>query len=87
MLKETFVDGIGNVAIQGTFARLELTHLEKLPATGETPVFQVGERLVMGIDTLLRLHQALGQVVQQMEQKGMIQHKAETPPPSAKKKP
>ena len=74
-LKETFVDGIGNVAVQGTFARLELTQLERLPAAGETPVFQVSERLVMGIDTLLRLHQAIGQIVQQMEQKGIIQQK------------
>lgn len=75
MLRETFVDGIGNIAVQGTFARLELTQLEKLPAAGETPAFQVSERLVMGIDTLLRLHQALGQIVQQMEQKGIIQQK------------
>ena len=72
MIKETFVDGIGNVAVQGTFARLELTQLEKLPATGETPVFQVGERLVMGIDTLLRLHQALQRIVEQLEQKGVV---------------
>ena len=74
-LKEIFVDGIGNVAVQGTFARLELTQLERLPASGETPVFHVNERLVMGIDTLLRLHQALGQIVQQMEEKGIIQQK------------
>lgn len=71
-LKETFVDGIGNVAVQGTFARLELTQLERLPAAGETPVFQVNERLVMGIDTLLRLHQALQKVVEQLEQKGVV---------------
>lgn len=71
-LKETFVDGIGNVAVQGTFARLELTQLERLPAAGETPVFQVSERLVMGIDTLLRLHQALQKVVEQLEQKGVV---------------
>jgi len=71
-LKETFVDGIGNVAVQGTFARLELTQLERLPASGETPVFQVSERLVMGIDTLLRLHQALQKVVEQLEQKGVV---------------
>jgi hypothetical protein len=71
-LKETFVDGIGNVAVQGTFARLELTQLDRLPAAGETPVFQVGERLVMGIDTLLRLHQALQKIVEQLEQKGVV---------------
>ena len=71
-LKETFVDGIGNVAVQGTFARLELTQLERLPAAGETPVFQVGERLVMGIDTLLRLHQALQKIVEQLEQRGVV---------------
>ena len=84
-LKETFVDGIGNVAVQGTFARLELTQLERLPASGETPVFQVSERLVMGIDTLLRLHQALGQIVQQMEQKGIIQQRDGTASSSKEK--
>ena len=72
MLNERFVDGIGNVAVQGTFARLELTQLERLPASGETPVFQVSERLVMGIDTLLRLHQALQKIVDQLEQKGVV---------------
>ena len=72
MLKDTFVDGIGNLSVQGAVARLELTQLERLPAAGEAPVFLVGERLVMGIDTLLRLHQALQQVVEQLEQKGVV---------------
>ena len=83
-LKETFVDGIGNLSVQGALARLELTQLEKLPAAGEAPIFLVGERLVMGIDTLLRLHQALQQVVEQLEQKGVVKKKGNTANQEAK---
>ena len=71
-IDETFVDGIGNLAVQSALARIELTQLEKLPATGEKPSYQVSQRLVMGIETLLRLHQALEEVVKQLEDKGVV---------------
>jgi len=31
--------------------------IEKLPAQSETPTYEVAERLVMSIDTMLRLYQ------------------------------
>lgn len=71
-IEETFVDGIGNLAVQAALARIELTQLAKLPATGEPPSFQVSQRLVMGIETMLRLHQALDEVVKQLEEKGVV---------------
>ncbi len=69
---ELFIDGIGNLAVQGAVARIELTVIEKLPLQDETPQLAVAERLVMSVDTMLRLYQGLGEVVGQMEGKGLI---------------
>ena len=69
---ERFIDGIGNLAVQGAVARIELTVIEKLPLHDETPQLAVAERLVMSVDTMLRLYQGLGEVVGQMEGKGLI---------------
>ncbi len=69
---ERFIDGIGNLAVQGAVARVELTVVEKLPVQNEAPSYAVAERLVMSIDTMLRLYQGLGEVVGQMEGKGLI---------------
>jgi hypothetical protein len=44
---ELFIDGIGNLAVQGAVARIELTVIEKLPLQDETPQLAVAERLVM----------------------------------------
>jgi len=56
---ERFIDGIGNLSVQGTVARIELTVIEKLPLQDETPQLAVAERLVMSVDTMLRLYQRL----------------------------
>ena len=69
---ERFIDGIGNLAVQGAVARIEFTVIEKLPLQDETPQLAVAERLVMSVDTMLRLYQGLGEVVGQMEGKGLI---------------
>jgi len=54
---ERFIDGIGNLAVQGAVARVELTVIEKLPAQSETPTYEVAERLVMSIDTNVASYQ------------------------------
>ena len=69
---ERFIDGIGNLAVQGAVARVELTVMEKLPVQKEAATLIVAERLVMSVDTMLRLYQGLGEVVGQMEGKGLI---------------
>ncbi|NBV72470.1 MAG: hypothetical protein EBR60_10610 [Burkholderiaceae bacterium] len=76
---ERFIDGIGNLSVQGTVARIELTVIEKLPLQDETPQLAVAERLVMSVETMLRLHQ-------QMEGKGLIKKRENEPENSAKKK-
>jgi len=75
---ERFIDGIGNLSVQGTVARVELTVIEKLPLQDETPQLAVAERLVMSVDTMLRLYQGLGEVVGQMEGKGLIKKREDT---------
>ena len=75
---ERFIDGIGNLAVQGAVARIELTVIEKLPLQDETPQLAVVERLVMSVDTMLRLYQGLGEVVGQMEGKGLIKKREDT---------
>ena len=83
---ELFIDGIGNLAVQGAVARIELTVIEKLPLQDETPQLAVAERLVMSVETMLRLHQGLTEVVGQMEGKGLIKKRENEPNKSAKKK-
>jgi len=83
---ERFIDGIGNLSVQGTVARVELTVIEKLPLQDETPQLAVAERLVMSVETMLRLHQGLTEVVGQMEGKGLIKKRENEPENSAKKK-
>jgi hypothetical protein len=83
---ERFIDGIGNLSVQGTVARVELTVIEKLPLQDETPQLAVAERLVMSVETMLRLHQGLTEVVGQMEGKGLIKKRENEPNNSAKKK-
>jgi hypothetical protein len=83
---ELFIDGIGNLAVQGAVARIELTVIEKLPLQDETPQLALAERLVMSVDTMLRLYQGLGEVVGQMEGKGLIKKRENEPEKSAKKK-
>ncbi len=78
-INETFVDGVGNIAVHAALARIELMQIERLPAAGEKPSYQLAERLVMGIDTLLRLHQALNEIVQQMESRGLVKPPAGEP--------
>ena len=81
---ERFIDGIGNLAVQGAVARVELTVMENLPAKDEAPKLAVAQRLVMSIDTMLRLYQGLGEVVGQMEGKGLIKKRENEPVKSGK---
>jgi hypothetical protein len=84
-IEELFVDSLGQVSVQANLVRIELMQLQKLPAEKESPVFQVAERLAMNLDTFLRLHQAMNNIVGQMEEKGLIK-KNEAPALTNKKK-
>ena len=73
MVEDRFFDGVGNIAVQGAVARVELTRVVKLNAEdGKAPAQEVDMRLVLPLDALLRMYQALGQIVGQMEEKGVV---------------
>ena len=67
MVKDIFVDGVGNISVQAGLSRIELTQLKKLPTEGATPEFDITERLAMSLETMLKLHGALSDIVTQME--------------------
>jgi hypothetical protein len=70
--EDRFVDGIGTVAVQSSIVRLELLRAESLSSEPEQQKLVVSERLVMSLDTLLRVYQALTAAVQQLEERGII---------------
>ena len=70
--KDIFIDGVGNVSVQAGLVRIELMGLDKLPPEGTPPVLEVSERLAMSLETMLRMHGALSEIVSQMESKGLI---------------
>ena len=77
-INQVFVDGLGGIAGQGGTIRIELSQFQQIPVEGKAPELEVFERLVMNVDTFLKMHQNMSQVIAQMEQKGIIK-KAKTP--------
>jgi hypothetical protein len=75
-IEEKFIDGVGNISVQSAIARIELTRLDTLPLANEEPVLELESRLVMSVDTLLRLYQGLGEVVNQLEARGLVTKKS-----------
>ena len=59
MVKDIFVDGVGNISVQAGLSRIELTQLKKLPAEGATPEFDITERLAMSLETVSYTHLTL----------------------------
>lgn len=82
MNKTVFVDGIGNIAIAGGVARIELLSIDKVPSEGKAPAFEVSGSLAMSLDTLLRLFQGLQQVADKLEDKGVIKKKESSKKPN-----
>ena len=77
-INQVFVDGLGDIAGQGGTIRIELSQFQQMPVEGQAPELEVFERLVMNVDTFLKMHQSMAQVIAQMEQKGIIK-KAKAP--------
>ena len=49
-----------------------LTQRKDFDQDKKTPEFEVSERVTVTINTFLRMHQAMGRVVAQLEEKGVI---------------
>jgi hypothetical protein len=69
---DLFIDSVGNIGIQAAIGRIELLRLAKVPVGNEAAEYFVDGRLVMSLDTLLRLYQGLSEVVHQLEDKGLV---------------
>lgn len=82
MNKTMFIDGIGNIAIAGGVARIELLSIDKVPAEGKAPSFEVSGTLAMSLDTMLRMFQGLQQVADKLEDKGVIKKKEKASKPN-----
>lgn len=73
--KDLVVDSVGGLSVNGALVRLELLGLVQLPKEGEAPEYSVEHRLVMSLETMLRMHAALSQVVTEMTNKGVLKKK------------
>ena len=69
---DKYVDQFGGIGIVNGIAYIEHLKLKKLPVSGEKAEYSEDGRLVMSIDTMLRLQGALKRVVDEMTDKGII---------------
>ena len=74
-MSDIFVDGIKNVAVQGPIARIELANFAGTSGSDEDKILQTKNRLVMPVETMIRLQQSLTQVMAQLEEKGLIKRR------------
>jgi len=74
---DIYVDGLRNIAVQGPVVRLELANFAGTSGSDEDKVLVTSNRLVMPIETMLRLQASLTQVMSQLEEKGLLKKKEE----------
>ena len=71
-VKNTFYDSVGGIASGEGLVHIEMTQRKDFNQDKKAPVFEVSERVTVTINTFLRMHQAMGRVVSQLEEKGVI---------------
>ncbi len=69
---DKFYDQFGGIGIVNGIAYIETLTLKDLPKTGEKAKFEKDGRMIMSVDTMLRLQNALKKVVDEMAEKGII---------------
>jgi len=69
---DKFYDQFGGIGIVNGIAYIETLSLKDLPKTGEKAKFEKDGRMIMSVDTMLRLQNALKKVVDEMADKGII---------------
>ena len=69
---DKFYDQFGGIGIVNGIAYIETLSLKDLPKTGEKAKFEKDGRMIMSVDTMLRLQNALKKVVDEMAEKGII---------------
>lgn len=76
-VKNTFYDSVGGIASGEGLVHIEMTQRKDFDQKKDTPDYEVSERITVTINTFLRMHQAMGRVVSQLEEKGVIKKRSE----------
>lgn len=73
-VKNTFYNAVGGIASGEGLIHIEMMQRMNFSADNKEkpPKFEVSERLTMSMNTFLRMHQSMGEVVKQLESKGVI---------------
>ena len=72
-VKNTFYDSVGGIASGEGLVHIEMTQRKDFNTDNKEAKFEVSERVTVTINTFyLRMHQAMGRVVEQLEEKGVI---------------
>ena len=74
-MADRYVDGFRNIAVQGPVVRIELANFAGTSGSDEDKVLVTSDRLVMPVETMLRLQASLTQVMAQLEEKGLLKKK------------
>jgi hypothetical protein len=73
---DRYIDGIGQVSVQGATVRIELTNYSGLKADkGKQPDQEVCGRISMSLRTLVSLQKTTDEVVSQLIEKGILKKK------------
>ena len=68
-VKNTFYDSVGGIASGEGLVHIEMTQRKDFNEKKKDLQFEVSERITVTINTFLRMHQAMGRVIEQLEEK------------------
>ena len=71
-VKNSFYGSIGQIVAGKGLVHIEMTQRTDFNQEKKTPEFEVSERVTVTINTFLRMYQAMGKVVTQLKEKGVI---------------
>ena len=74
-VKNTFYDSIGGIVAGEGLVHIEMTQRKDFNQQKKNQEFEVSERVSVTINTFLRMHQAMGRVVAQLKEKGVIKRR------------
>ncbi len=76
-VKNTFYDSVGGIASGEGLVHIEMTQRKDFNDGKKKSEFEVSERITVTINTFLRMHQAMGRVIEQLEEKKVIRKRDE----------
>ena len=68
-VKNTFYDSVGGIASGEGLVHIEMTQRKDFNEKKKDLALEVSERITVTINTFLRMHQAMGRVIEQLEEK------------------